>query len=444
MFGEDPVQSLTRPPQPTLRIRGGRILCPDTGSDRVGTLDLAHDRVLAVHFDEPPPVAGLPQLDAQGMVVAPALIDLHGPAARSLEGHRLEAYLRAAVRGGFSRLCVPMADPDCRDPVAAMHFLQARNEALGLAKILPIAPLCMGARFERLAPLLRLVQAGAAAFGLGDFALEDIHLWQRALAYAGATGLPVFETPWDPQLAGGGVLRDGPVASWLALPACLAAAEDVRIARAATLCEQLQVRIHLGPVSTQGAARMMRQAHVKGLLLSAAASLPHVLLHDEALLGGADRAAFDPYLRLQPPLGDRNDRAALANELWHGDIEAIAPMHRAQSLRAKRAPFEAAAPGTPSLAWALPLALSSALYHQKGEQAAVARLSTGPANVLGRADLGRLSVGALADVVVYDPQGATVVPEGHEGGAWAGLRLRGRVRWTLVEGRVVYDAAAAP
>lgn len=433
----------------TIRLLGGRIICPESGLDAVGTLDLSGEAVLAVHLGTPPPAPGALVLDAGGMVVAPGFIDLHAEVAEPGHAHRepLHATLAAAVRAGYTRICThPATDPPLDRPFAVRALLQRVSE-IGLAGVLPVASLTLGDDPGRLTELYSLAGAGAAAFGLGDRSLDDAGLWRRALEYARAAGRPVFEFPEDASLTGDGVLNEGAVATRLGLPGATGAAEDVRVWRAVALAEHLGVPIHVGPITTRGAARILRQARVTGLPVTAAASIAHLHLTDADVAGSELHAPFDPQLRYHPTLRAAADRDALRAAVTEGWIEAVTCLHRPRSTHEKARTFQDALPGAAGFQTALGLMLRCAEDLRWPFATLVSRLSLGPAQVLGRPDLGRLTPGARADVVVFDPTASTTIAADPAGEAasntpWLGQTLPGRVRFTLVDGRVVYDAAA--
>lgn len=433
----------------TVRLVGGRIICPESGLDAVGTLDLSGEAVLAVHLGTPPPAPGALVLDAGGMVVAPGFIDLHAEVAEPGHAHRepLHATLAAAVRGGFTRICAqPGTDPPLDRPDAVRALLQRAGE-VSLAGVLPVAALTLSAEPGRLAEIYSLADAGAAAFGMGDRSLDDAGLWRRAIEYARAAGRPIFEFPEDAALAGDGVLHEGTVATRLGLPGVSAAAEDVRVWRAMTLAEQLGISVHIGPITTHGAARALRQAHAIGLPVTAAASIAHLHLTDADVAGAGAWAPYDPQLRYHPSLRTAADRDALRVAVAEGWVESVTGLHRPRAPHEKAHTFQGAAPGAAGLATALGLMLRCADEMRWPFSLVISRLSLGPAQVLRRPDLGRLSPGARADVVVFDPSASTTIEADPRGEAaantpWLGHTLPGRVRWTLVDGRVVYDAAA--
>lgn len=422
-------------------IRGGRVVCPDGGIDAVGTVVVEGDRIAGVHPGEmPEPGPGDRVIDATGRVVAPAFVDLHAHFGEPGEEHKedIGSGCRAAVHGGFGAVALSPATSPPNDNRAATEYLVARGRAAGGARVLPVAALTRGCEGRRLTEMFDLRDGGAVALGDGFRALADAGLLRRAMEYARGVGLPVFELPEDAALAAGGVMHEGPVATRLGLRGVPAAAEDVVVMRDIALAEQTGVRLHLGPISTRGAVRAIRMAREAGLPVTCAVTAAHLHLTDEAVA-----AAYDPNLRVQPPLRPVDHVEALRAALADGTIDAVASGHRPQSpVEKQEVEFDLAEPGMSALETTLGLTLRLVQAGVLDLSTAIARLAAGPARVLGL-ESGRLRPGAPADIVVFDPEARVRVEAANlasraRNTPFLGQVLPGRVEWTLVAGRAAY------
>lgn len=427
----------------TLRIAGGRVICPRQGVDAIGVVDLAGDEIAGIYLaDDAPPAPGARIIDAAGLVVAPGLMDLHvdlgEPGGEARE--TLETGLEAAVRGGFTAVCtVPGRDP-ANDNHAITQFLVERGLRIGKARVLPVAAVSLARAGERLTEMFTLREAGAVAFGDGDRGLADAGLLRRAMEYAHAVGCPVFDYPEEPSLAGKGVMHEGPVATRLGLKGVPAAAEEVRVWRAVALAEQTGARVHVGPISTAGSVRALAYAHENSVPVTASVSATHLHLTDADI----ETRGYDTRLRLRPPLRPQADVCALRGAVGAGLVQAITSLHRPQAGVDKDLEFDLAAPGAIGLQTALGLTLRVAQEEGWSLSTVIERLATGPADVLGR-EGGALVVGAAADVVVFDPEAKVRVEAGAlaskaRNTPWLEQALPGRVVLTVVGGRVVYAA----
>lgn len=412
-----------------LWITGGRLLCPATGRDEVGALEIVDGEIVGVRDAAP---AGEKQLDAAGAVVTPGFVDLHVdlgvPGAEFREG--LAAGTAAAARGGFTTICLrPTAERPNDDPAVTAAILGQPARV----RVRPVAALSVGLEGRRLSEMIRLAEAGAVAFG-DRRDVADSALLRRGMEYALATGQPVFVTPEDARLAGKGVMHEGPVATRLGLPGVPAAAEEVAVARAVALVEETGAPAHVGPISTAGAVRLLRDAKGRGLPVTCSVGAPHLVLLDEAI---AD--AYDPNLRVRPPLRDALHQDALIGGLREGVIDAVTALHVPCTVAEKALEFGLARPGMVGLETALGVLLQLVDKGLLDLKSAVRALTAGA--VVGQRSA--LEPGARADVVVFDPDARTRVDRESLAGKafntpFLGQALPGRVRATVVDGQVVY------
>ena len=422
----------------TTWIVNGRVLCPASGVDAEGGVEISGGTIAAVHQGNVTPPAGATVIDARGALVCPAFVDLHCRLGEPGEEHKedLETGGRAAARGGFGTVC-PAADTrPVNDTRSVTEHLVRRAADLGTVRVRPVAALTVRGEGRRLTEMFDLREAGAVAFGDGAHAIADAALLRRGLEYARAVGLPVFEHPEDARLAHAGVMHEGEVATRLGLKGVPAAAEDILVLRAIALAELTGARVHLGPVSTRGAVRAIRRAKHAGIAVTCAVTAAHLHLTDAKVA-----EAYDTNLRVRPPLRPQAHVDALRAGLSDGTIDAVASGHSPQSAVEKAVEFDIAEPGIIGLETTLGLVLRLVEAGTLGLGDAIARLTCGPAAALG-IDAGRLVAGAPADLTVVDTEARVRVEPGDlasrsRNTPFMGQALPGRVAWTLVGGRVV-------
>ncbi len=424
-----------------LSIRNGRLIDPASGSDREADLHLADGQVLAIG---PAPAGFQPDrtLDARGLVVCPGLVDL---SARLREpGHEQKATIasetRAAAAAGITSLCCPPDTAPIIDTPAVAQLVQQLAARHGLARVLPAGAITQGLEGRHITEMAALKQAGCPVLSQADRPIRNTQVLLRALEYANTFGLTLFLQPLDADLSEGGCAHQGRVATRLGLPGIPAAAETVAVAQALALAEQTRARIHFRGLSTARGAELLAEARQRGILASGDCAAYQLFLTEEDLHG------FDADCHVLPPLRTPSDRQALRAAVAAGTIQALCSDHQPHDADAKQAPFPETAPGISGLETLLPLALSLVAEGVLDLPAAIDRLTTGPAEILGR-DLGRLKPGRPADVCVFDPAESwvpspdTLVSQGHNT-PFFGRKLQGRVRWTLLGGRIVFERAA--
>jgi dihydroorotase len=426
-----------------LRIAGGRVIDPASGLDRVADVRVRDGRVVAIEPTLPAADDEL-VLDAQGRVVAPGFVDLHCHLGEP--GHEdretLATGTRAAAAGGFTTVCC-MGDTEPRlDCGAELAAIQSRAAATAVVRVRPIGCVTRGRDGAELAELAELAEAGAVAFSDDARPVRSSRLLRHALAYSAMLGRPVVEHAVDPDLANGGHMHEGRVATWLGLPGIPAAAEEIAVARAIALAGLTGGRLHLAHLSSAGAVAQLRVARAAGIAVTAEVTPLHLLLTHDAVATGPWGAPYDTSTKLDPPLRSEADVSALRDALIDGTIAAVATDHRPQRSVDKDCEYAYAAPGATALETAFGVLMELVAADVLSLPIALQALTSGPAEVFGL-DAGRLDVGGSADLVVLDPQAVwTVDPASfHSRGRstpLAGRSLRGRVLATLVGGEIVH------
>ena len=303
------------------------------------------------------------------------------------------------------------------------------------------------------------------AFSDDGSPVADGHLMQMALVYAGELGLPVIDHCEEPDLAHGGVVNEGWVATRLGLPGYPAAAEESMIARDIALASLTGAHLHVAHISAAGGVELVRQAKARGLPVTAEVTPHHLTMTDEWVLGSPDASraglesatpggalgigAYDTRAKVNPPLRGEADREALVAALRDGTIDAVATDHAPHTSVDKEVPFEEAAVGLSVLETALGSLMSLVRGGALDLPSLVHRLTAGPARVLGPRfrELATLAPGSPADLVLFDPDEAWTV----DAGSFAskghntpldGATLIGRVKLTMASGQVAYDGLA--
>lgn len=426
-------------PRLRLSLRNGRLIDPANGIDAVTDLHLADGRVLAIGA-APADFQPERQLDLRGLVICPGLIDL---CARLREpGHEQKATIasetRAAAASGITTLCCPPDTHPVIDTPAVAQLISQTAKRLGHARVLPAGAVTQGLDGHNITEMAALKHAGCPVLSQANRPLRNAQVQRRALEYAATFGLTVFLHPCDPDLCEGGCVHEGRVSTRLGLPGIPEAAETVAVARDLALAEQTGARIHFRGLSTARAVEMLTEARRRGVRASGDVSLHQLFFTEDAV------SSFDANYHLIPPLRTAADRDALRGALARGELTAICSDHQPHDADAKLAPFPETAPGISALETLLPLALRLVAAGVLDMPSVIARLTVGPAEILGR-HLGQLAPGAPADVCVFDPAAvwtptaATLISQGHHS-PFFGQEMRGQVVLTLLGGRIVFES----
>ncbi|HEY6853238.1 MAG TPA: dihydroorotase [Gemmatimonadales bacterium] len=424
-----------------LVLAGGRVIDPSKNLDQTADVLIADGKIVSVG-----PSVGRPDgadvRDVRGQVVAPGLVDIHVHLREpgNEDEETVATGARAAAAGGFTAICaMPNTDP-VTDNQAAVGFIVRQSVRAGLARVYPIGAVSVGQKGEKLAEFGEMVGAGAVAVSDDGRPVVSGHLMRTALEYARTFDIAVADHCEEPTLAAGGVMHEGLVATRLGLKGIPSAAEEIMVARDVLLAELTGGRVHLCHMSTRGSVELIRRAKERGVRVTAEVTPHHLALTDHACEN------YDTHAKMNPPLREAADVAALRQGLKEGVIDCVASDHAPHAYDEKEAAFDDAPFGIVGLETAFAVAHTELV--QGGVLTLpelVARMSTLPARVFGLA-AGTLQVGAPADVCVLDPkQRWTVDPTRFftkcRNTPFAGRELVGRPTLTLVAGKIVHEAS---
>ncbi len=439
-----------------LLVRHARIVDPAQGLDEVGDLWLESGQVrgivLAGRLLGMLPPAGIPTLDAGGLMVAPGFIDLHCHLREPgfEEKETIATGTRAAARGGFTTICAMPNTRPAMDSAATVEFVREKARMDGLVRVLPIGAVTKGQVGEELAEMGELAEAGVVGFSDDGRPVASSRLMRHALEYSRLFGLPVIDHCEDLSLAHGGAMNEGAVSARLGLRGMPAAAEEIVVARDLVLLALTGGRLHIAHVSTRGSVELVRRAKAQGLPVTAEVTPHHLTLTEDWVLGppegrgrGLSSVAYDTNAKVNPPLRTQADIEALLEGLRDGTIDAIATDHAPHDLVSKQCEFGEAAFGISGLETALGALLGLVQAGRLDLSLLIAKLTAEPARLLGK-PWGTLQVGTAADIVIIDPEAEWVVDPAQfaslgKNTPLAGQRLRGRVVGTLYGGRVIYQ-----
>ena len=420
-------------------IKNGRLIDPKNKIDAVQDIYISDGKIISIG-KAPSGFLAKKEIDAKSLIVIPGLIDL---AARLREpGYEykatLESEMNAAVAGGITSLaCPPDTEPSLDEP-GLVEMLKHRARALCQAQVYPVGALTYGLKGLELTEMAELADAGCIAFSQADAPLVDTRVLMRAMQYAATFGFGVWLRPQDSFLARNGVAHDGEVATRLGLPAIPVCAETIALSTMLELARETGARLHICRISSAAGVALIREAKKNGLALTCDVSMNHVHLSE------MDIGFFNSHCHLMPPLRNQRDRDALRAGLQDGVIDAICSNHSPVDDDAKQLPFAEAEAGATGLELLLPLVLKWAQQGKLTLADAIAKVTINPAHVLN-IDAGHLSVGAAADICIFDIDKdwkveASALKSQGKNTPFLGMELQGKVRYTLVQGQIVYQA----
>jgi dihydroorotase len=425
-----------------IHLAGGEILDVFTGRREPKDLFVVDGRIrygLAAGVE---PVT----FDLAGAVLVPRLTDVHVHLREPgfEEAETVASGALAAARGGFSTICcMPNTEPPL-DDASTVRFVLDQARRAGTARVYPFAAITRGRKGEALTDMFELAESGARGFSDDGSPVMNAELMRRALEYSKMTGLPIVAHEEDRNLAVKGSVHEGSVATRLGLRGIPREAEDVMVARDIALVRLTGGRLHICHVSSRHTVDLIRRAKEEGLPVTAEVTPHHLTLTHEAIAG------YDTNFKMNPPLREESDRAALLEGLRDGTLDCIATDHAPHTEIAKQVEFDQAPFGVTGLETAISVCLTDLVDTGKVPLTTVFRaLGPNPAALLGESWDG-LTDGAPADLTVIDlDRRWTVRADGFlsksTNSSWLGRELKGLVLLTLCEGRVIWsDPSAVP
>lgn len=419
-------------------IKNGLLLNPADDTERPVDLRISDGRIDAIENAGDITAGDNQQLDANGLYIAPGLVDLCARLREPGQEHKatIESETIAASRAGITTLCCPPDTDPVIDEPAVVELIHQKAGNAAHSRVLALGALTIGLQGTQLTEMAALQQAGCIGLSNCRAAVENTLILKRAFAYAATFGLRVFIEPDEHGLSHGGCAHEGKIATRLGLKGVPVSAETIAIARALELVAETGVSAHFGRLSSARAVEMIERAKNEQLPVTADVSAHQLHLNEQ------DISSFNSACHVIPPLRSQRDQEALRRGVASGIIDAICSDHQPQNIDAKDAPFASTEAGISALESFLPLCLR---LQQDGLSLSeiINRTSLTPARILGT-DGGNLAIGAPADLCMFDADEEWQLTEAdiHSHGKntpFIGWNFQGRVKHTIIGGDLLFS-----
>lgn len=419
-----------------LLIKNCRILDPANQIDKIGSLAIENGKIIAV--GEVNEALDYEQvIDASGFIAAPGLIDVHvhfrDPGFTYKED--LQSGARAAARGGFtSVLCMANTSPIVDDLEIVRDIQQRAKQCV--IHVYQAAAISKGFKGKELTDMKQLKDAGVLCFTDDGLPLMNAALVKEAMLVAAELDTVLSFHEEDPVFIKESGINHGNAAKQLGLTGAMRDAENVMVARDCMLAITTNAKISIQHISSKESVAMVRFAKQLNPNIAAEVTPHHFTFNEEAVLKHGTLA------KMNPPLRTEADRLAILEGLKDNTIEIIATDHAPHSIEEKQREFVKAPSGIIGLETSLALGISE-LVHKNVLTLSqlIEKMSVNPACTYGLPG-GTLSVNAPADIVLFDEQEKWQVTDFNSkscNSPFIGHELCGKVKMTLVDGRIVYE-----
>lgn len=335
-------------------------------------------------------------IDASGKIVMPGIVDMHvhlrEPGREDKE--TIASGTMAALKGGVtSVLAMPNTSPAI-DSKENISLLKKIIKDTASANVFICAAISKERLGRELSDIAMLKKNGAVAISDDGSSVDNDKLLLSAFKKAKEVGIPVICHCEDKKLSNNGVVNLGIISTKLGLRGISRESEYKRIQRDIELAKKANVAIHIAHVSCRESVEAIARAKKQGIKVTAETAPHYFSLTQEDLVG------YDANMKMNPPLREKDDVAAIKEGLKTGIIDAIASDHAPHTENEKDIEFDRAEFGVIGLETELAVSIKELVLGKVLDwPGLIEKLSLNPAKILG-IDRGSLRVGKSADIII--------------------------------------------
>lgn len=378
-------------------------------------------------------------IDCTNFNIIPGMIDIHCHLREPGFEHKetIETGSKSAVCGGFTTICPMPNTKPTPDSAIVLQKIIEEAKRVNLCNVLPYASVSKGEKGEELVNFKELKEAGAIAFSDDGMPVVNSKMMREAIIEADKLGTFVASHCEEKTVAAGAI-NAGKVAEELGVEGVLPEAEEIMAAREIVLAETNDVRAHICHISTKTTKNMVRDAKKRGAKITCE-TCPHYFTFtvDEVLKSGVNA-------KMNPPLREEKDRQAIIEGLKEGTIDAIITDHAPHAEDEKNKGLAAAPNGIIGFETALSAEIMNLIDTGALTYLDLVRLTSyNPAQLL-HIDRGTIEEGKVADITIFDPNETytytkDIIVSKAKNSPFIDRKLKGRVQYTIVSGKVVYQ-----
>ncbi|MBQ7942870.1 MAG: dihydroorotase [Lachnospiraceae bacterium] len=420
-------------------IKNGLVIDPATGREEKADILVEAGKIAKICEAGQLSVTDNNVIDAEGMVVAPGLVDVHvhfrDPGFTYKED--IETGAKAALAGGFTSVVLMANTKPAVDNEETLSYVIEKGRTTDL-RVYTCAAVTKGLGGKEMVDVNQLYDKGAVGFTDDGIPIMDADLMRNAMEATAKLNVPISLYEEDPSLITNNGINRGAASEHYGIGGSPREAEITLIERDMQLALETGAILNIQHISTKEGVELVRKAKndPRGKNIHAEATPHHFTLTQEAAIKHGTLA------KMNPPLREEADRQAIIKGLQDGTIDIIATDHAPHSKEEKEKAITEAPSGIIGLETALSLGITSLV--DKGllsMKALIAAMSTNPAAMYAL-DAGCIAEGKAADLVIFAPNESWTVESfvsKSSNSPFTGETLKGVVHYTIVDGKIVYQ-----
>lgn len=419
-----------------LLIKNGYLIDPKSGKEGVIDILTEKDKIVKIAQNIDVPAEGADIIDAEGLIVAPGLVDVHvhfrEPGFTQKED--ISTGAKAAAKGGFTTVVLMANTKPAVDNEETLRYVLERGKETGI-RVETCANVTMGLKGEELTSMEELAGKGAVGFTDDGIPIMSEEMVRSAMEKAAALSMPISLHEEDPKLIDNNGINRGKASAHFGIGGSPREAEITLVERDLQIAVETGACVNIQHISAKEAVELVRQAKKKSAGVHAEATPHHFTLTEEAAI------QYGTLAKMNPPLREEADRLAIIEGLKDGTIDIIATDHAPHTAQEKAKPVTEAPSGIIGLETALPLGITKLVKegHLTMMQL-IEKMSLNPAKMY-HLDAGYLAEGGPADLILIDADAKIICGDYASKAAntpFTGWDLSGKVCATVCKGKVIY------